>query len=117
MQAETEMLELIKSKDPMAFNFVYNKYSPSLYGLILKLTPDTTIATNILKRSFEMCWNNIDKYDPANGRLFTCLMNITIQECAKVLGQPKQVLLQKVLLSAKQMNKQPVAAPVFVPAY
>lgn len=117
MQAEKEMLKLLKSKHPTAFDYLYNKYSPSLYGMILKLTPDITVATDILKRSFVMCWNNLDKYDFSNGRLFTCLMNIALQECAKELGQSKQILLQKLLPSAKQVNKKPVAASVLVPAY
>jgi RNA polymerase sigma-70 factor (ECF subfamily) len=89
---------------------MYNKYSPSIYGMILKLTPDSAIATDILKRSFVMCWNDLDRYNPSNGRLFTCLLNIAVQECAKELRQPKQILLQKLLPSAKQVNRQPVAA-------
>lgn len=117
MYTESEMLKLLKSNDPIAFEYIYNKYSPSLYGMILKLTPNTTIASNILKKSFENCWNNLDTYDPSNGRLFTCLMNIAVQECAKELGQPKQILLQKILPAAKQVNKQPVAASVLIPAY
>jgi hypothetical protein len=60
--------------------------------VILKLTPDPHVANSILEKSFVKIWGNIDSYDVSEGRIFTLLIQITLQQCEKDVGLPKNLL-------------------------
>ena len=66
---------LDKSKE--AFDVLYEKYSPTLYGIVLKIVVSEEAAQDVLQDSFIKIWNNIAKYDRSKGALFTWLLNIT----------------------------------------
>jgi RNA polymerase sigma-70 factor (ECF subfamily) len=91
------MHKSLKSRPEFAFNHLYDAYAPALYGLIIKVIPDTTIACDILQESFLQIWINIDSFDTSKGRLFNWMLGITVQQCSKELGLPMKVLMDKLL--------------------
>lgn len=67
---------MLKESSADAFSYLYDNYSEALYGAILKVISDQTLAEDILQEVFVKIWNNIQSYDPAKGRLFTWMINI-----------------------------------------
>ncbi len=58
-------------------NLLYDRYSDALYGVILRIVKDNAVAQEVLQDAFLKIWNRIDSYDPAKGRLFTWMMQIS----------------------------------------
>ena len=74
---EEELVALLKESNADAFSYLYDNYSGALYGAILKVISDQTLAEDILQEAFVKIWNNIQSYDSSKGRLFTWMINIT----------------------------------------
>ena len=74
---EDELIALLKESDAQAFSYLYDSYSGALYGAILKVISDQTLAEDILQEAFVKIWNNIQSYESPKGRLFTWMINIT----------------------------------------
>ncbi len=75
--SEEDLIELLKSNDKSAFEYLYDNYSGALYGIIFKIISDHEQAEDILQEAFVKIWNNFSAYDPSKGRLFTWMLNIT----------------------------------------
>ena len=73
---EQELTELLKQHSEEAFNYLYDNYSGSLYGIIKQIIPDRETANDILQEVFINIWNKMDLYDASKGRLFTWMLNI-----------------------------------------
>ncbi len=73
---ELGFVRLLQSHDKAAFEKLYDKYSPVLYGIILKIVKREDFAENILQDAFVKIWKNIDSYNTDKGRLFTWLLNL-----------------------------------------
>jgi len=50
---------------------LYNKYSASLYGIILRIVKDKEISEEILQQTMLKVWNKFDSYDSDKSGLFT----------------------------------------------
>jgi RNA polymerase sigma-70 factor (ECF subfamily) len=74
---EEELVRLLKSNDKTAFEYLYDHYSGALFGIIIKMLDDQALAEDVLQEAFVKIWNNFSNYDPARGRLFTWMLNIT----------------------------------------
>jgi RNA polymerase sigma-70 factor (ECF subfamily) len=75
--SEEDLVELLRSNDKSAFEYLYDNYSGALYGIIFKIISDHEQAEDILQEAFVRIWNNFSAYDPSKGRLFTWMLNIT----------------------------------------
>ncbi|RNC85110.1 MAG: RNA polymerase sigma factor [Winogradskyella sp.] len=73
---ETQIIKLLKRNDQYALNLLYENYSDSLYGAILKVTKNEEIAEDALQETFIKVWKNAQKYDPTKAKLFTWLFRI-----------------------------------------
>jgi RNA polymerase sigma-70 factor, ECF subfamily len=74
---EEELVGLLKQKDSDAFTYLYDHYSDALYGIVFRIVNNEEIAQDILQEVFLKIWKNLSNYDPAKGRLFTWLLNLT----------------------------------------
>jgi RNA polymerase sigma factor (sigma-70 family) len=73
-----EIVALLLQKNKDGFAIVYDKYAPTLNGILLKLlNGNETIAEQILQDSFIKIWNTIDEYEAQAGSLFTWMLSIT----------------------------------------
>jgi RNA polymerase sigma-70 factor (family 1) len=63
---ETEWLRRMKNGDEQAFRELYRLYSPRLYGNLLKLVKNDTIARELLQDIFIRIWNHRRDIDPQN---------------------------------------------------
>jgi len=73
---ENEIVNLLKNGDKKAISLLYEYYSDSIYGVILKVISDEEIAQDALQESFVKIWKNSKKYDPSKAKLFTWLYRV-----------------------------------------
>lgn len=74
--SEAVLIEKLSRRDQQAFQWLYDQYSPALYGVIRKIVINEEQAQDLLQDSFIKIWNNLDAYDASKGRLFTWLLNV-----------------------------------------
>jgi len=73
---EKELVTLLKSNDRAAFEYLYDNYSPSLYGIVLKIVKCEDTASDVLQDSFLKIWKNMAFYHVEKGTLFTWMLNV-----------------------------------------
>jgi len=78
---EEELIAALHSGNHQCFEKFYNRFAPVLYGTLMTWVNDAHIAENLLQDAFVKAWINRETYDPAKGRLFTWLYNITRNVC------------------------------------
>ncbi|PPL02199.1 RNA polymerase sigma-70 factor, ECF subfamily [Parapedobacter indicus] len=72
---EQEMLARLQLGEEMAFRWVYDRYSRAIYGNILRLVHDETVADDLLQDVFVKIWEHREHIDPNQSfraYLFTC---------------------------------------------
>lgn len=73
---EQQIVQLLEKSDKRAISLLYENYSDSLYGVILKVTLNEEIAQDALQETFVKVWKNAKKYDSKKAKLFTWLYRI-----------------------------------------
>ncbi len=74
--SQQELILLLRSNSREGFEYLYDNYSPALYGIILKIVKDEERAADVLQDSFLKIWKNIASYNGEKGTLFTWILNI-----------------------------------------
>ena len=73
---EEFLYSALKSKSKTAFEYLYDNYSPALYGVIYNILRNEESSNDALQEVFVKIWNNFESYDPNRSRLYTWMMNI-----------------------------------------
>ena len=73
---EQNIVQLLEKGDKSAINLLYQNYSDSLYGVILKITNNEELAQDALQETFVKVWRNSKRYDQKKAKLFTWLYRI-----------------------------------------
>lgn len=73
---EQKIIDYLEKGNKRALDLLYEHYSNSLYGVILKITVNEEIAQDALQETFIKVWKNASKYDPDKAKLFTWLFRI-----------------------------------------
>jgi RNA polymerase sigma-70 factor, ECF subfamily len=79
MTKENDIQELVshlQGGSEMALSKLYDLYSGSLYGLILKIVRDDELAQDILQDCFVNIWKKAQTYSSTKGTFFTWMLNI-----------------------------------------
>ncbi|MCC1483976.1 RNA polymerase sigma factor [Winogradskyella immobilis] len=76
LNTEQRIIQLLQREDKYALNLLYENYSASLYGVILKVTQNEEVAEDALQETFIKVWKNAKKYDATKAKLFTWLYRI-----------------------------------------
>jgi RNA polymerase sigma-70 factor (ECF subfamily) len=74
--SEQELVSLLLGQNDQAFSYLYDNYSPALFGIINQIISDKEIAADVLQDVFINIWRKIGSYDDTKGRLFTWMLNI-----------------------------------------
>ncbi len=74
---EATLVAALQKRDNEAYQYLYTNYRGALFAIINQFVNETETANDILQEVFIAVWKNIDKYDPAKGRLFTWLHTLT----------------------------------------
>jgi RNA polymerase sigma-70 factor, ECF subfamily len=73
---ETELIEGLQRGSDEAYQFLVDRYSAMLFGVIGRIVNDKDDAQNILQDAFVKIWMNIGRYDAVKGRLATWMLNV-----------------------------------------
>lgn len=74
--SEEELITLLLDNPKEGVSYLYDNYSSTLYGVILKIVGSEDVAKDILQDTFIKVWRNFSNYDKSKGRLFTWILNI-----------------------------------------
>jgi RNA polymerase sigma factor (sigma-70 family) len=73
---EAELVTLLIQRDKRGMEYLYDNYSSTLYGVVLRIIKAEDVAEEVLQDCFLKFWNKILDYDASKGRLFTWMINI-----------------------------------------
>lgn len=74
--SEEELVLALRQREKVAIEALYDMYSSSLFGVIVRIVNDTALAEDILQDTFVKIWNSFSSYSTEKGRLFTWMVNI-----------------------------------------
>jgi RNA polymerase sigma factor (sigma-70 family) len=73
---EESLVKLLKQQNRTAFEYLYQKYSSALLGIIMRTVENEDTANDLLQEVFVKIWKNIESFQPEKGRLYTWMLNI-----------------------------------------
>lgn len=74
---DLELHRKLRSGDGSAFEELYNEYSPSAYGLALRVCGHPGLAQEVVNDAFMAIWRAPEAFDPARGSFRTFLLSLT----------------------------------------
>lgn len=93
---EEELVALLKQKHRVAFNYLYDNYGTTIYGVIRRTIADEQVAQDVLQEVFVKIWNNIDGYDPQKARIYTWMINIARNAAIDKLRSKGEIMKRKI---------------------
>ncbi len=104
---EEELVSLLKQNDKPAFSYLYDNYSASLYGVILRiLNNDAELSEDILQVTFVKIWKNFESYDKSKGALFTWMLNIARNTAIDKLRTVKRYSIHSITENVNQVDSR-----------
>jgi RNA polymerase sigma factor (sigma-70 family) len=103
-QREDVLYSELKGKSRQAFEYLYDNYSPALYGVILNILRDEESSNDALQEVFVKIWNNFDSYDPGKSRLYTWMLNIARNHSIDRLRSKKLTFNKEILKDESLME-------------
>ena len=107
---EEQLVEFLQKGSKDAFEYLYENYSNTLYGVIYRIVNDEEIARDLVQEVFVKIWKNIQSYSSQKGRIYTWMLNIArnaaidklrsksfgLENVLKQLDENQILLIQKV---------------------
>ena len=91
---DAALVLLLQQRSVAALAQLYDRYGRLVYGMALRIVQDAGTAEEITQDVFLRCWNNSDRYHPAQGSLATWLLTIAhhraIDELRSRRGQARR---------------------------
>ena len=76
MIAEDDLIAGLRAKSQASLDYLYDRYSGALYGVISRIVKNEDVAEEVLQDVFLKIWDKISAYDATKGKLFTWMLNI-----------------------------------------
>lgn len=70
------LLKAVAGGEAAAFERLYDLYSPTVYGLLLRVSGEAAEAADLLQETFVQAWQNASRYDPSRGSEIAWLLTI-----------------------------------------
>lgn len=93
---EDQLVTLLKQQSRDGFNYLYANYAAVIFGVIKRTIFDEDTAQDVLQETFVKIWNNIDKYDPEKGRIYTWMINIARNAAIDKLRSKGEIMKGKI---------------------
>lgn len=74
--AEDELVIMLRQQDRQGFEYLYDRYSAALYGVVLRIVRTEAIAEDVVQEAFVKIWKNFAAYEKKKGTLFTWMLNV-----------------------------------------
>jgi|BEDMetMinimDraft_2_1075160.scaffolds.fasta_scaffold05679_1 RNA polymerase sigma-70 factor (ECF subfamily) len=85
-----ELLGRVAKGDRKAFRLLYDRASPRLYGIALRLTRDAGLAADVLQEAFLQVWQHAGAFDAARGRAETWLVSLVRYRALDLLRRRRE---------------------------
>ncbi len=108
--SEEELVTNLHQKDTSAFAYLYDNYSPALFGIIFKMLENKELAEDVLQEAFIKIWNSFSSYDHKKGRLFTWMLNIARNltiDTMRSKGYKKQAKIRSTENAVDNLSQNP----------
>lgn len=98
---EQSMVEILQQDSLHAFNLLYDKYAPSLLGVVKRMVINESVSEVIFQKVITEIWCRKATYDTKKERLFTWMLRITrtitidLLRCNKTICQSELEVLHK----------------------
>lgn len=93
---EEELVALLRQGGRGIFKYLYEHYSPGLFGIVVKIIPDEQTAQDVLQEVFVKIWKNMAQYDASKGRLYTWMLNIARNTAIDKLRSKGEIMKGKI---------------------
>jgi RNA polymerase sigma-70 factor (ECF subfamily) len=71
-----ELLTLVGRGDQVAFETVYDRVAPAVFGLVRRVLRDTAQSEEVAQEALLEIWRTADRFDPARGAALAWVMTI-----------------------------------------
>ena len=82
---DLQLAVLIEERDQQSMDYLYDKYSPALYGIIYRITNNKHLAEDCLTATFVKAWDDIATFQRSGTSLFTWLLNMARHSAFEVI--------------------------------
>lgn len=79
--ADADLIEQVASGDEDAFAALYDRFSPGLYSMVLKMTNEEAEAMDVLQDAFAHIWRKASTYDRRRSAAFTWAVMVARNKC------------------------------------
>lgn len=76
MKQPNDLIREMQAGNHGAFSQIYTMYSRAIYGVIIPIVRDNSVAEEVLQDVFVKVWNHSSSYSEEKGRFYTWLLNI-----------------------------------------
>ncbi len=87
---DLQLAVLIEEGDQQSMDYLYDKYSAALNGIIYRIITNKHLAEDCLTATFVKAWNDIAAFQRSGTSLFTWLLNIARQSALEVIKQEEK---------------------------
>ncbi|MCU0438299.1 MAG: RNA polymerase sigma factor [Raineya sp.] len=74
--SENELVSQLQNKNTKAFEYLYDNYAPTIYGVVVRIVGSEEIAQDVVQEAFVKVWSSMAQYSTEKGKLFTWVLNI-----------------------------------------
>ncbi len=74
--SDAALIERLKERDPDALAAAYDRYSPIVYSLFLRITRDQSVAEDLVQELFIRVWSHATSFDSRKGALGVWILSI-----------------------------------------
>lgn len=73
---DAALIERLRARDPDALAAAYDRYSPVVYSLFLRITRDQSVAEDLVQELFIRVWSHAASFDSRKGALGVWILSI-----------------------------------------
>lgn len=92
---DATLMEQVMAGEESAFATLYDRYSPMLFGMLMRILQDSQAAEEVLQDLFLQLWRKPGQFDPGRGSLPAWLTVIARNRgISKLRGRPTREVLE-----------------------
>lgn len=104
-ETDLELVRRVAARDPGAFESLYRRYGPSVYGMALRVLRQSFLAQEVAHDTFLAVWNAPDAYDPSRGPFRAYLLSLAHHRAVDAVRREER-------LRERERRANPQPAPV-----
>lgn len=86
------LIKQLQNQEEHALSKLYDKYSPAIFGVIIRMCKDEAQAQNLLQDTFMTVWEKSHQYDSKKGKFYTWVYRIAKNKVLNFLRKSNQLI-------------------------